>query len=128
MIRMVGVRGTGHDRAGARGFGGDQNGRSNGGRLSGRRALPSTIGSHGLAARPPLAEMRIQEFDRAGWARCWQASPPWPLSMLERRMPVSVHGDDADAAALNQAAAPCLADRAMAHAAIGQGNFFGAPG
>jgi hypothetical protein len=82
---------------------------SNGGRLSGRRALPSTIGSHGLAARPPLPEMRIQEFDRAGWARCWQASPPWPLSMLERRMPVSVHGDDADAAALNQAAAPCLA-------------------
>ena len=60
---------------------GIKNGRSNGGRLSGRRALPSTIGS--LAARPPLPEMRDTRI-RSRWLGAMLAGEPALASINAR--------------------------------------------
>jgi hypothetical protein len=41
------------------------------------------------------------------------------LSMLQRRLPVPVHGDDPHASAFHQASFECLAEGPVAHAAVG---------
>ena len=72
-------------------------------------SLSAAAGKHGVAGWQDLSRLRLQTLDhgcRPGYGRA--ARTPWALSMLKRRLPVSVHGDDTHAAPLHQASFACL--------------------
>ena len=90
-----------------------------------RRILEAMVWPDGRIF-PGLRLQALHRDCRAGHGQLPIATGPVP--MLQRRLPFPIHRDDAYAPACYQTAPEHLAQGDVAHAAIGQGIVFGAPG
>lgn len=81
-----------------------------------RRLLESMVCPGGRV----LPCLWLQALDRNRRARYGQATcASGSLSMLQRRLSLSVYGDDTHAAAFHKASSECLAEGHVAYAAVG---------